>query len=220
MYLYGLMGRFHLTGHILEQGCQTRVVLRLTRSVGRTHHHHRPLHIGREDVTFILFETLFARGSLQLTDDGLKQVERVALHMIGQHTASRQHQHLLILLQLGAYIVGLTYQRVHPRIVGCSQEIRDMLIHEGRHRLHLLEIHLRHQVVHHVAGVALFECSSKRLDGLNHHVGIGLRRVAIREQGEQAVGTRYVLIDLQRMLVAAVEGQEVGDILLVAESHH
>ena len=58
------------------------------------------------------------------------------------------------------------------------------------------------------------------LHGLNHHVGIGLSRVAELEDGHNAVGARYLLEKLQLLLMLLVERQEVGDVLLETETQH
>ena len=46
VYLYLSMGCFHLTGHIVQQGCQLCVMLGLTGTIRGVHHHHSPLHVG------------------------------------------------------------------------------------------------------------------------------------------------------------------------------
>ena len=202
-------GGFHRGFHIIEECHHTAVVLRLAGTKGGSHHHHRPLHIGGEDIAVVLLEALFSRGALQLSHHWCEEIQRITLHILNQQSAGRKHQHLLVLLQLGSHIVGLLQQTVHPLVILRRQEVGNMLIYEGGYLLYFRDIHLRHNVAHHPRRIPLFQRGRKGIDGRHHHVWISLCGITILEQGIHLVCTRDVLIDLQGMLMPAVEGQKV-----------
>ena len=204
----------------LQHSDEACIVLRLACAVGRVEHHDGPLHIGREDVAVIKLIPKARVGTLKFLHDRREEVQRVALYVVRKDIAGREHQQLLVLLQLLPDVAGNTQGTVHAGIVMLGKEVRNVPVDEARHRSQLLKIHLRCEVLHDVRRISPLHLVGKSIHGGRQAVGIGLRRVTVLENGEDFIRTRYVLIHLQRIMMVAVDRQEVGYILLIAQPQH
>ncbi len=157
---------------------------------------------------------------LQLFHHRREQVERVALDIVGEDAAGGEHEHLLVLLQLAAHIAGNGKQGVDAAVVVGGEEIGDVAVDETGYLSQLLHVHLCGNVARQSRCVAFGKFRHVVLYRLHHHVGIGLCSVAVLEHGENPVRPSNVLIHVEGVVVVAVEGQEVGYVLLVTEPHH
>ena len=201
--------------HGTQERNQLRVVFRFAGAKRRVYHYDGALHVGREYVTVVHLVFQSTVGMLKLFHNRSEQIKRVALDIVGKDSARREHEHLLVLLQLLLDISRLANQRVHTVVVVLREEIRDVAINKIRNVREFFNIHLCRQVFRHTRGILIGKRRDITFYCRHHNVGINFRRVAILEHGENFVCSGNILINIQGIVVIAVERKEVGNILLV-----
>ena len=148
---------------------------------------------------------------LLATDHRTEEVEGVSLEVLLPESSDRKEQRLLVVGYLSRHETRVGQQAVEVLVVASGEEEGDVAVDKVHGLRHLLEV----QLAHHRELGTIADSLREMAHSLHQGISIGLGHIMIAEEHHDAVSPRGLLEELEVVLIATVEWQEVGDILLI-----